>query len=199
MTWKGTDHIHCCTQIINPGEEKKKKRRRKKKNNFPTAWAHMHVHVRSGTAEHMGLGGPAALLPEKKKKGPKQTGRGGARLLALAGLDADAWCGVDEAAAPRRAPATGCKHSGGRACAHPPVRSASRAEADHVLRRAGREPSPNKRRLHQLVSPPVGWGAPRPLAGGVFIRLVASSQLNSKCFCPSGAELVKKHNYIQIM
>ena len=104
MTWKGTDHIHCCTQIINPGEEKRKKRRRKKKNNFPTAWAHMHVHVRSGTAEHMGLGGPAALLPEKKKKDQNKQDaeeRGCWRSPAWMQMPGVAWMRPPRRAAPR--------------------------------------------------------------------------------------------------
>lgn len=140
----------------------------------------MHVHVCSGTAEHMGLGRPAAalLLPEK---GPKQTGaeEGGCWHCRL-GCRCLAWRGWGCRTAPRP---QAVNTSGGHACAHPLVRSVRQAEADHVLQRAGRDPAPNKHRLHQLVSPP---GPPGPLAGGDFIRLVASSQLNSKYFCPSG-------------
>lgn len=59
----------------------------------------MHVHVCSGTAERMGLGRPAALLlPEKKDQNKQEQRRAAA---GTAGLDADAWRGVDEAAAPR--------------------------------------------------------------------------------------------------
>ena len=101
MTWKGTDHIHCCTQIINPGEEKKKKKKKEKQLSH-----RLGSHARTRAQRNRGAHGARRTRrppPREKKKGPKQTGRGGARLLALAGLDADAWCGVDEAAAPRRA------------------------------------------------------------------------------------------------
>ena len=142
MTWKGTDHIHCCTQIINLQEEKRKKG----KQLSHRLGSHARTRVQRNRRAHGAR--KTRRPPPPRKKGPKQTGaeEGGCWHCRL-GCRCLAWRGWGRCTAPRP---QAVNTSGGHACAHPLVRSVRQAEADHVLQRAGRDPAPDK---HQLVSP----------------------------------------------
>lgn len=100
MTWKGTDHIHCCTQIINLEEEEKEKKRKKKEKQLShRLGSHARTRVQQKPRSTWGSEDPPPPSSSPKKDQNKQERRRAA--AGTAGLDADAWRGVDEAAAPR--------------------------------------------------------------------------------------------------
>lgn len=112
MTWKGTDHIHCCTQIINLEEEEKEKKRKKKEKQLSHR---LGSHARTRVQRNRGAHGARKTRrrPPPPRKRTKTNRSGGGRLLAL-----PAWMqmpGVAWMRLPHRAPATGCKHQR-RAC-----------------------------------------------------------------------------------
>lgn len=112
MTWKGTDHIHCCTQIINLEEEEKEKKRKKKEKQLSHR---LGSHARTRVQRNRGAHGARKTRrrPPPPRKRTKTNRSGGGRLLAL-----PAWMqmpGVAWMRLPHRAPATGCKHKR-RAC-----------------------------------------------------------------------------------
>ena len=104
MTWKGTDHIHCCTQIINPGEEKKKKKKKKEKQLSHRLGSHARTRAQRNRGAH-GARRTRRPPPRKKKKKDqnKQDAeeRGCWRSPAWMQMPGVAWMRPPRRAAPR--------------------------------------------------------------------------------------------------